>query len=83
MVAGKKKVVNVFDFNSKKWEENYPGIPEHLYSQSSYLSLSSTITFDKDAKQKLMVLITSKFFFIKSGCLQHVSIKHNSVFLFY
>jgi hypothetical protein len=56
MVGGKEGYLNVFDFNSKKWEENHPGLPvlsnlEYLYSR-----LSSTITFDKDAKQKLMVL---------------------------
>ena len=68
MVAGKKRVVNVFDFNSKKWEENHPGIQEFIPLQSIDLyhqnyGCSSTITFNKDAKQNLMVLI-SKFCFV-------------------
>ena len=58
MVGGKEGYVNVFDFNSKKWEKYHPGIPEQLYTYS--YRLSSTITFNKDAKQKLMVL-TGKF----------------------
>ena len=65
MVGGKEGYVNVFDFNSKKWEENHPGLPglaglsnlQYFYSR-----LSSTITFDKDAKQKLMVLIGKLLF---------------------
>ena len=58
MVGGKKGYVNVFDFNSKKWEENHPGIPELFNLHNNFFSrLSSSITFNKDAKQKLMVLI--------------------------
>ena len=64
MIGGINGFVNVFDFNSKKWEENQPGIQEsnHLQSLNSYYwyECSSTITFNKDAKPKLMVLI-SKF----------------------
>ena len=63
MLGGKEGFVNIFDFNSKKWEENHPGIQEFthpqtsVYSENSY-ECSSTITFNKDAKQKLMVLIS-------------------------
>ena len=62
MLGGQKGFVNVFDFNSKKWEENHPGIqkftnPQSLYSYNSY-GCSSTITFNKDTKPKLMVLIS-------------------------
>ena len=62
MIGGINGFVNVFDFNSKKWEENQPGIQEsnHLQSLNSWYECSSTITFNKDAKPKLMVLI-SKF----------------------
>ena len=60
MVGGKEGYVNVFDFNSKKWEENHPGLPVLSHLQYFYSRLSSTITFNKDAKQKLMVL-TGKF----------------------
>ena len=64
MIGGEEGIVDVFDFNSKKWQENHPGIQEFTYLQSSYspnsYGCSSTITFNKDAKQKLMVLI-SKF----------------------
>ena len=68
MLSGEKGFVNVFDFNSKKWEENHPGIQESIPLQSIDLyhlnyGCSSTITFNKDAKQKLMVLI-SKFCFV-------------------
>ena len=56
MVGGKEGCLNVFDFNSKKWEENHPGLPGLSHLQYFYSRLSSTITFDKDAKQKLMVL---------------------------
>ena len=67
MLAGEKGSLNVFDFNSKKWEENHPGIQEFIPLQSIYYyhfyECSSTITFDKDAKQKLMVLL-SKFCFV-------------------
>ena len=70
MLAGEKGFLNVFDFNSKKWEENHPGIQEFIPLQSSYYYLfydyECTITFDKDAKQNLMVL--SKFCFSKLGC---------------
>ena len=62
MLAGKKGFLNVYDFKFKKWEENHPGIQEFIPSPSYYLfyGCTSTITFDKDAKQKLMVLL-SKF----------------------
>ena len=67
MLSGEKGFLNVFDFNSKKWEENHPGIQEFIPLQSTYYYIfygcSSTITFNKDAKQKLMVLI-SKFCFV-------------------
>ena len=67
MLAGEKGFLNVFDFNSKKWEKNHPGIQEFIPLQSIYHELiygcSSTITFDKDAKQKLMVLLC-KFCFV-------------------
>ena len=67
MLAGEKGFLNVYDFNSKKWEENHPGIQEFFPLQSYYHYLfygcSSTITFDKDGKQKLIVLI-SKFCFV-------------------
>ena len=53
MVGGKEGYVKVFDFNSKKWEENHPGLPEPFHFTDR---LSSTITFNRDAKQKLMVL---------------------------
>ena len=56
MVGAEEGFVNVFDFNSKKWEENHPGIPAELSHLHIY-RLSSSITFNKDAKQKLMVLI--------------------------
>ena len=56
MVGGKEGNVNVFDFNSKTWEENHLGMPVLSNSQYLYSRLSSTITFDKNAKQKLMVL---------------------------
>ena len=59
MLGGKNGFVNVFDFNSKKWEENHPGIQE--FTHLLFPQCSSTITFNKDAKPKLMVLISSKF----------------------
>ena len=57
MVGGKEGYVKVFDFNSKKWEVN-PGIQQLIGWSSYYRYCSSTITFSKDSKQKLMVLIS-------------------------
>ena len=62
LVGGKEGYVNVFDFNSKKWEENHPGIPELFHLHNNFYRLSSSITFNKDAKQKLMVLIGKLLF---------------------
>ena len=56
MIGGEEGIVDVFDFNSKKWEKN-PGIQEFLNLQS-YSECTSTTTFSKDSKQKLMVLIS-------------------------
>ena len=56
MIGGEEGFVDVFDFNSKKWEKN-PGIQEFLNLQS-YSECTSTTTFSKDSKQKLMVLIS-------------------------
>ena len=69
MLAGEKGFLSVYDFNSKKWEENHPGIQEFFSSTKStyyylFYGFSSIITFDKDGKQKLMVLLSSKFCFI-------------------
>ena len=63
MLSGRKGFINVYDFNSKKEEENHPGIQEftHLqspdYDDNSY-GCSSAITFNKEAKQKIIVLIS-------------------------
>ena len=61
VIIGEEKglFVQVFDFVSKKWEEN-PGIQEFLYLESYYANFecTSTTTFSKDSKQKLMVLIS-------------------------
>ena len=79
MLAGEKGFLNVYDFNSKKWEENHSGIQESIPNAYYYLvyGCTSTITFDKDGKQKLMVLLSK---FCKLGCSQIVSRKTNSFF---
>ena len=79
MLAGEKWFLNVYDFNSKKWEENHPGIQESIPNAYYYLvyGCTSTITFDKDGKQKLMVLLSK---FCKLGCSQIVSRKTNCFF---
>ena len=66
MLAGEQGFLNVFDFNSEKWEENHPGIQESIPSAYDYLfyGCTSTITFNKDGKQKLMVLLGGKFCFV-------------------
>ena len=60
MVGAEEGFVNVFDFNSKKWEEVNPGIQEFIDWLPYYRDCSSTITFSKDSKQKLMVLLKSE-----------------------
>ena len=56
MVGAEEGFVVVFDFNSKRWEVN-PGIQELIGWSSYYRDCSSTITFSKDSKRKLMVLL--------------------------
>ena len=60
MVGAEEGFVNVFDFNSKKWEEVNPGIQEFIDWSAYDRDCSSTITFSKDSKQKLMVLLKSQ-----------------------
>ena len=57
IVGAEEGFVVVFDLNSKKWEAN-PGIQELIYWPSYSRVCSSTITFSKDSKRKLMVLIS-------------------------
>ena len=59
MVDIEEGFVVVFDFNSKKWEVVYPGIQEFLNWQWPDSKCSSTTTFNKDSKKKLMVLIST------------------------
>ena len=59
MVGAKEGFVNVFDFNSKRWEV-HPGIQEFIDWSAYDRDCSSTITFSKDSKQKLMVLLKSE-----------------------